>query len=157
VERRGRRTVPLADFEYHGAIVVVEMTTDEIVFVHPGAKTENEPASLPASPCPPSESPRDCAVRIVREMTGLEVTIEGEFTTFIQEGTPTGTMYTHGYLARPTGGILAASGADGPVSRHRVGELPPLIPVRAAVRRVLDAYLDLHDSVELRGGDHGDS
>ncbi len=103
----------LADFEYHGAIVVVEMTTDEIVFVHPGAKTENEPASLPASPCPPSESPRDCAVRIVREMTGLEVTIEEEFTTFIQEGTPTGTMYTHGYLARPTGGILAASGPTG--------------------------------------------
>lgn len=63
--------MPLADFEYHGAIVVVEMATDEIVFVHPGAKTENEPASLPASPCPPAESPRDCAVRIVREMTGL--------------------------------------------------------------------------------------
>lgn len=149
--------MPLADFEYHGAIVVVEMTTHEIVFVHPGGTTENEPASLPASPCPPSESPHDCAVRIVREMTGLEVTIEEEFTTFIQEGTPTGTMYTHGYLARPTGGILAASGTDGPVSRHRIGDLPPLIPVRGPVRRVLDAYLDLHDSVELRGGDDGDS
>ena len=30
--------MPLADFEYHGAIVVVEMTTDEIVFVHPGQR-----------------------------------------------------------------------------------------------------------------------
>lgn len=96
-------------------------------------------------------------MRIVREMTGLEVTIVEEFTTFIQEGTPTGTMYTHGYAARPTGGILAASGTDGRVSSHRVGDLPPLIPVRAAVRRVLDAYLDLHDAGELRSGDHGES
>lgn len=157
VETRGRTTVPRADFDYHGAIVVVEMTTDEIVFVHPGAQTENEATSLPASPCPPTACPPDCAVRIVREMIGLEVTIAEEFTTFIQEGTPTGTMYTHGYVARPTGGILAPSGTDGPVSSHRVRDLPPLIPVRAAVRRVIDAYLDLHHSVELSGGEHGDS
>ena len=95
-------------------------------------------------------------MRIVCEMTGVEVTIGGVFTTFIQEGTPTGTMFTHGYLARPTGGTLAASGADGHVSVHRVSDPPPLIPLRAVVRRVLDDYRDLCDLPERRDVDHGD-
>jgi hypothetical protein len=36
-------------------------------------------------------------------MTGLDVVVR-EFVTFIQEGTPTGTMSAHGYIGRVTGG-----------------------------------------------------
>ena len=64
-----------ADFDYHGALVVVETNDDEIVFIHPLGAPHDAPASLPSDPCDAGEEPIDAAVRIVREKTGLEVTI----------------------------------------------------------------------------------
>src|SRR5665213_1748028 len=91
-------------FDYHGALVVVETDAGEIVFIHPQGGTPESPASLPSDPCEPGEEPERAAVRIVREKTGLDVTLVREFVTFIQEGTPTGMMCAHGYVARVIGG-----------------------------------------------------
>jgi ADP-ribose pyrophosphatase YjhB (NUDIX family) len=63
------------EFDYHGALVVVETDTAEIVLIHPPGGSPEAPASLPSNPCQPREKPQDAAVRIVRELTGIEVTI----------------------------------------------------------------------------------
>jgi ADP-ribose pyrophosphatase YjhB (NUDIX family) len=91
------------EFDYHGALVVVEIGDDEIVLVHPPGAPPEAPASLPSNPAAPGESSEDAAVRIVHEQTGLNAVIVKEFVTFIQKGTPTGTMCAHGYIARSTG------------------------------------------------------
>jgi hypothetical protein len=81
------------------------------------------------------------AVRIVRELTGLDVDVAAEIDQFVQEGTPTGTMCAHGFVANVVGGERLPVGAEGPVSVHPVDELPPMVPIRVAIRRVLDTYL----------------
>lgn len=134
------------EFDYDGAIVVVETAVDEIVLIHPSGGPPDAPASLPGNPCQPGESPRDGAVRITGEMTGLQVEIVRELVTFIQQGTPTGTMRAHGYLARPAGGTLLAVGPEGPVATYSVDALPAIIPVRVAIKRVLDVYLAQRES-----------
>jgi ADP-ribose pyrophosphatase YjhB (NUDIX family) len=128
-------------FDYHGALVVVETDADELVFIHPPGAAADAPASLPSNPCLPGEAPEDGAVRMVREMTGLEVVVVREIVTFIQEGTPTGTMCAHGYVARVTGGALA-DGPEGPARAYQRDALPSIVPIRAANKRVLDAYLE---------------
>lgn len=129
-------------FDYHGALVVIETQAGEIVFIHPPGAPAEAPASLPSNPCAPGEAPADGAVRMAREMTGLDVAIVGEFVTFIQPGTPTGTMCAHGYLARVTGGSMLAEGPEGPVRAYPPGALPAIVPIRVANQRVLSAYLD---------------
>ena len=128
-------------FDYHGALVVVETDDHEIVFIHPPGGPAEAPASLPSNPCDPGEAPEDAAVRMVREMTGLEVVVVREFVTFIQEGTPTGTMCAHGYVARVTGGALAG-GPEGAARAYPRDALPSIMPIRVANQRVLDAYLE---------------
>jgi ADP-ribose pyrophosphatase YjhB (NUDIX family) len=81
------------------------------------------------------------AVRIVREKTGLDVTITREFVTFIQEGTPTGTMCAHGYIARVRGGALLKAGPEGPARAYSICALPAILPIRVANQRTLAAYL----------------
>jgi ADP-ribose pyrophosphatase YjhB (NUDIX family) len=130
-----------ADFDYHGALVLVETDAGEIVFIHPPGGTPEAPASLPSNPCEPGELPEDGAVRMVREMTGLDVVIVREFVTFIQPGTPTGTMNAHGYIARVTGGTLIEDGPEGPARAYPLSALPRIIPIRVANQRTLDAYL----------------
>jgi ADP-ribose pyrophosphatase YjhB (NUDIX family) len=127
-------------FDYHGALVVVETADNEIVLIHPQGGLPEASASLPSNPCEPGESPEDGAVRIVREMTGLDVAVR-EFVTFIQQGTPTGTMCAHGYVGRVTGGSLVSDGPQGPARAYPVEALPRLIPIRVANQRTLDAYL----------------
>ena len=129
-------------FDYDGALVVVETDADEIVFIHPPGGPPEAPASLPSNPCAPGEKPEDGAKRMVGEMTGLEVTIVREYATFIQEGTPTGTMLAHCYIARITGGSLTPDGPEGPVRAYRLNALPTIMPIRIANRRALDAYLE---------------
>jgi ADP-ribose pyrophosphatase YjhB (NUDIX family) len=129
-------------FDYHGALVVIETKTGEIVFIHPPGAPAEAPASLPSNPCAPGEAPADGAVRMAREMTGLEVAIVGEFVRFIQPGTPTGTMCAHGYLARVTGGSMLAEGPEGPVRAYPLQALPAIVPIRIANQRVLSAYLE---------------
>lgn len=129
-------------FDYHGALVVIETEAGEIVFIHPAGGTSAAPASLPSNPCAPGETPEVAAVRMAREMTGLEVAIVREFTTFIQPGTPTGTMCAHGYIARVTGGSLCDPGPEGPVRAYPIEALPQIIPIRVANQRALDAYLE---------------
>ena len=128
-------------FDYHGALVVIETQAGEIVFIHPPGSPAEAPASLPSNPCAPGEAPADGAVRMAREMTGFEVVIVREFVTFIQPGTPTGTMCAHGYLARVTGGSMLAQGPEGPVRAYPLHALPAIVPIRVANQRVLNAYL----------------
>ncbi|HUD68968.1 MAG TPA: NUDIX domain-containing protein [Acidimicrobiales bacterium] len=129
-------------YDYHGALVIVEMDDEHVVFIHPPGADPAAPASLPSDPCASGEAPEDGAVRIVKEKTGLDVTIVREFTTFIQEGTPTGTMCAHGYVARVVGGSLLDEGPEGPARVYPISALPPIIPVRVANQRTLQAYLE---------------
>ncbi len=129
-------------YDYHGALVVVEMDDEHVVFIHPPGADPAAPASLPSDPCASGEAPEDGAVRIVKEKTGLDVTIAGEFTTFIQEGTPTGTMCAHGYVARVVGGALLEEGPEGPARAYPISALPAIIPIRVANQRALQAYLE---------------
>lgn len=129
------------EFDYHGALVVVETDAGEVVFIHPPGGPVEAPASLPSNPCEPGEPPPDGAVRIVRELTGLDVEIDREFVTFIQHGTPTGVMCAHGYVARITGGSLIEDGPEGPARSYPLDALPAIIPIRVANQRTLDAYL----------------
>ncbi|HEV3268238.1 MAG TPA: NUDIX hydrolase [Acidimicrobiales bacterium] len=128
-------------FDYHGALVVVETDAGEIVFIHPQGGTPESPASLPSDPCAPGEGPEAAALRIVREKTGLDVTVVREFVTFIQEGTPTGTMCAHGYVASVIGGSLLEDGPEGPARAYPLDNLPSIVPVRVANQRTLDTYL----------------
>ena len=133
-------------FDYHGALVVVETGPNEIVFIHPPGAPPAAPASLPSNPCRPGESPEDGAVRIVKEATGFEVAIVREFVTFIQEGTPTGVMCAHGYIARVTGGALTDDGPEGPARTYPLDDLPAIMPIRVANQRALAAYLEQRGS-----------
>ncbi len=133
------------EFDYHGALVVVE-SPDGIVFIHPDGGTPEAPASLPSDPCRPGEDPRDAAVRIVKEKTGLDVALRDEFVTFIQPGTPTGVMCAHGFRAVVTGGHLLSEGPEGPARAYSLDRLPRIVPIRAANQRALDAYLTLDSS-----------
>jgi ADP-ribose pyrophosphatase YjhB (NUDIX family) len=132
---------PAEDFDYHGALVVVETAQDEVVFIHPVGAPPEAPASLPSNPCNPGEAPQDGAVRMVREMTGLDVEVVREVVTFIQPGTPTGTMCAHGYVARVVGGSMIDEGPEGAVKAYPVRALPAIVPIRVANQRVLAAYL----------------
>jgi ADP-ribose pyrophosphatase YjhB (NUDIX family) len=131
-----------AAFDYHGALVVVETDAGEVVVIHPVGAPPEAPASLPSNPCRPGEIPEDAAVRIVRELTGLEVTIVREFANFVQEGTPTGTMFAHCYIARVSGGILVEDGPEGPARFYALDALPPIMPIRVANKRALEAYFE---------------
>lgn len=122
-------------FDYHGALVVVEAERDEIVFIHPLGGSRAAPASLPSDPCHPGEEPTVAGVRIALEKTGLDVAVVREFVTFIQEGTPTGTMCAHGYVARVTGGELLDDGPEGPARAYALDDLPSIVPVRVANQR----------------------
>src|SRR5580698_4026718 len=139
-------------FDYHGALVVVETGNDEIVLILPRVCAPEAPASLPSNSCDPTERPEDAAVRMVREMTGLETIIVREFVTFIQEGTPTGTMCAHGYIASVTGGVLIDDGPEGPARAYPVHALPAIMPVRVANQRALAAYLQERGAAGDRPG-----
>jgi ADP-ribose pyrophosphatase YjhB (NUDIX family) len=131
-----------AEFDYHGALVVVETDDDKIVMIHPEGSPATAPASLPSNPCAPGEDPDIGAVRVVRETTGLDVEILREHVTFIQPGTPTGTMCAHGYVARVVGGTQLDVGPEGTVRAYPVDDLPAILPIRVANQRTLDAYLE---------------
>ena len=130
-----------AEYDYHGALVVVEVGVDKIVLIHPPGSPDHAPASLPSDPCSQDEDPRIGAVRIVKEKTGLDVSITREFTTFVQEGTPTGTMLAHGYAAVVTGGQLLADGPEGAAKAYSLDDLPEVVPIRVANKRALEEYL----------------
>lgn len=132
-------------YDYHGVLVVVETDDNEIVFIHPPGSLPDASASLPSNPCHPGEAPSDGAVRVVRELTGLSVAIDREFVTFIQDGTPTGTMLAHGYTARVTGGALLPDGPEGPARAYPLDDLPTIVAIRVANQRALAAYLDQRD------------
>jgi ADP-ribose pyrophosphatase YjhB (NUDIX family) len=128
-------------FDYHGALVVVETDRGEIVLIHPLGGSDYAPASLPSDPCSPGEEPALAAVRIVKEKTGLDVDVVREFTSFIQEGTPTGTMYAHGFVASVRGGELLANGPEGAARSYALDNMPAIMPIRVANQRTLEEYL----------------
>src|SRR5262249_26425743 len=105
-------------FDYHGALVVIETQAGEIVFIHLLGASVVAPVSLPSNPFAPGEAPADGAMRMAREMTGLEVAIVREFVTFIQLGTLTGIMCAHGYLVWVTGGSMLAEGLESPMQTY---------------------------------------
>jgi ADP-ribose pyrophosphatase YjhB (NUDIX family) len=130
-----------SEYDYHGALVVVETDEGGIVFIHPLGGPAHAVASLPSDPCMPGEEPSAAAVRIVKEKTGLDIAVVREFTTFIQEGTPTGTMYAHGYVAAVVGGELLSNGPEGPARSYPFDDLPTIVPIRVANQRALAEYL----------------
>lgn len=130
------------EFDYHGALVVIENDAGDLVLIHPPGAPAEAPASLPSNPCLPGESPEAGAVRMAREMTGLDVEIVREFVTFIQPGTPTGVMCAHGYHARVIGGTMIDSGPEGWVRAYPIDSLPEIVPIRVANQRVLAAFLE---------------
>jgi ADP-ribose pyrophosphatase YjhB (NUDIX family) len=121
------------------SLVVVESASG-IVFVHPPGGPEAAPASLPSGLVLDDETPEEGAIRLVREQTGLHVAITERLVEFEQEGTPYGTAAMTGFVAR-VGGGEPREGAEGPVKAYALDDLPTIIPVRVANRRVLDAYL----------------
>lgn len=127
-------------FDYHGALVVIETSDNEVVMIHPPGAPADAPASLPSNPCNPDESPEQGAIRIARELTGLEVELVDEVVTFVQPGTPTGTMLAHGYLGRVIGGAMLDEGPEGPVRTYPRDQLPAIVPIRVANQRVVAAY-----------------
>ena len=121
------------------SLVVVE-TDQGVVFTHPPGGPPDAPASLPSGLVLDGETPEEGAVRLVREQTGLHVAITERLIEFEQEGTPFGTAAMTGYVARVEGGDLT-EGDEGPPVVYPIEDLPAIIPVRVANKRVLDAYL----------------
>ena len=137
------------DYDYHGALVVVEAGANEIILIHPIGGPAHAPASLPSDPCRKDEDPAIAAARIVKEKTGLEVSISREFVTFIQEGTPTGTMCAHGFVAKVIGGVLLPHGPEGAAKAYPIDDLPELLPIRVANKRTLEEYLRQRSANEM--------
>lgn len=123
------------------AIVVVEHDGG-IVLVHPPGVPAGAPASLPGGLLEYGETPEGGAVRVARELTGLQVELVSELIRFQQLGTPFGPALMFGFAARSTGGALSASGHEGPAVAYAIDNLPAIVPIRAANQRVLAAYLD---------------
>lgn len=90
----------------------------------------------------------DAPVRMVREMTGVHVRVLRECATFIQEGTPAGTMPAHCCIARIIGGSLIKDGPEGPAAAYRLDTLPAIMPIRVANQRALGAYLKQRGSAQ---------
>ncbi|HEX4526024.1 MAG TPA: NUDIX hydrolase [Gaiellaceae bacterium] len=122
------------------ALVVLE-TDGGIVLTHPPGGPPEAPASLPSGNVLEGETPEQAAVRLAREQTGLEISLVGELTRFLQEGTPFGTAEMVGFVARAVGGELR-EGDEGPPIVYPLDDLPAIIPVRVANQRVLEAYLE---------------
>jgi hypothetical protein len=76
-----------------------------------------------------------------RRVVRLDVRIVRECATFIQEGTPAGTMLARCYIARITGGALIHDGPEGPARAYPMDTLPAIMPVRIANQRALAACL----------------
>ena len=121
------------------ALVVLE-TDGGIVLTHPPGGPPEAPASLPSGNVLEGETTEQAAVRLAREQTGLEISLVGELTRFLQEGTPFGTAEMIGFVARAVGGELR-EGDEGPPIVYPLDELPAIIPIRVANQRVLAAYL----------------
>jgi ADP-ribose pyrophosphatase YjhB (NUDIX family) len=121
------------------SLVVVE-SGPGIVFIHPPGGPDDAPASLPSGLVRDDETAEQGAIRLVREQTGLDVAIIERLVEFEQAGTPYGTAAMTGFVARVEGGELR-EGEEGPPKVYRLDDLPAIIPVRVANRRVLDAYL----------------
>jgi hypothetical protein len=123
-----------------GVLIVVE-TDAGIVMVHPPGAPAGAPASLPSAIVPMTD-PAAVALVIVREQTGLDVEVHHALNSFVQEGTPAGTIQMYPYVARVVGGDLSNGGAEGPARTYPVNELPAIVPVRVANQRALAAYLE---------------
>ena len=128
------------------SLVVVE-SGPGIVFIHPPGGHADAPASLPSGTVLDEETPKQGAVRIVREQTGLDVAITERLIDFEQDGTPYGTAAMTGFVARVEGGELR-EGDEGPPAVYALDDLPAIIPVRVANQRVLEAYLSRRRSAD---------
>ena len=126
-----------------GVIVVIEMPPG-IVLVHPLGAAADASGSLVGGPVEPDESPEQAAVRYASGLAGLEIRLTAELVTFVQEGTPFGTVEVVSFVATATGGTLRDDGPEGPAVAYALDALPAIVPVRAANQRVLAAYLERH-------------
>lgn len=87
-----------------------------IVLIFPPEASAATPAALPGGIAEYAEHPVDCAIREVREETGLAIEIISR-------------------LAEP------AEGGEGPPGIYALDALPPISPERNASRRILDTSL----------------
>ena len=74
----------------------------------------------------------------MRELTGLEVEVAAEIDHFVQEGTPTGTMCAHGFVAKVVGGNRLAVGAEGPVGQDAADPIGRQLLSRGIPQRGVD-------------------
>ena len=81
----------------------------------------------------------------MHEQTGLDVVIVRDLGTFIQEGTPAGTIPMYAFVARVASGNLRSDGPEGPARAYAIDALPAIVPIRVANQRALAAYLANED------------
>lgn len=122
------------------AIAVVE-TSAGIVMTHPPNGGGVASASLPGVFLEYGETPESGLARGVWEQTGFEVETVSELVRFQQLGTPFGPALMFGFRMRVLGGRLRRSGPEGPAVIYPLNDLPAILPVRQANRRVLEIYL----------------
>lgn len=135
---------------HSGALVVIE-DAEGLILLHPPGCGSRAPAALAGGIAEFGESPEECAIREVREETGLVVRLTSELCRLVDRATDggdpldLGPMIQFGFVGRVVGGALR-TGDEGPAVRYPFGTAPRICPDRTGSVRVMAAYLASRES-----------